>query len=85
MNETMSDGAGDPKAVRAECRALVVHSQAAAGHGGGRPLAGFIAQLIACHRRLPAFRKVGRATPAVLRDIYILRRAPAASRLDLEV
>ena len=52
-----------------------------------RPLAGFVAQLIACGRRLPAYRVKGRATPEAATRSYggDDGAAPAKNKLDLVV
>lgn len=52
-----------------------------------RPLAGFVAQLIACGRRLPAYRAKGRATPDVATRSYGRDdgSVPARGRFDLVV
>ena len=42
-----------------------------------RPLAGFVAQLIACRKRLPAYRAKGRASPEAAMISALLRQAPS--------
>jgi hypothetical protein len=56
-NETLTD--------RSECRALVaLEPHVPAPRAAGRPDAGFLTQMIACARRLPAYRERRRAEPA---------------------
>ncbi|MGP9818446.1 hypothetical protein ACTZWW_00395 [Salinarimonas sp. NSM] len=57
-NETLTRGS--------QCRALVPLEAPAAAPcaAAGRPDAGFLTQLIACERRLPAYRERRRAEPA---------------------
>lgn len=49
----------------ASSRALVALPLPSARTGDERPAASFLVQLIACHKRLPAFRRSGRLEPAV--------------------
>lgn len=63
-------------------RALVVVGRPARSRPEERPLAGFLAQLIACERRLPAYRPARTADPEIAASRYrIPDRAPAV-RLD---
>ena len=66
-------------------RALVVIAEQRADASCSRPMAGFVAQLIACNRRLPAFRRSGRAEPGLATGVYGRERAAveATGRLDL--
>lgn len=59
-------------------RALLVLDRPGSVRDEERPLAGFVAQLIACRRGLPAFRTAGRERPAVARESY----AQASTRRD---
>lgn len=67
-------------------RDLVVVTAAPTGMAafGDRPLAGFLAQLIACGRRLPAYRTNGRASPVDATRTYSRDDAPlpVPGRLD---
>lgn len=85
-NEAIEKPAGP---IPSECRALIVLPAAAGGRKGDAPddgpLAEFLTHLIACRNRLPAFRRAGRAEPAVARRIYGGQVAHAPRRLDLVV
>ena len=61
------DQAGD-RVVQAG-RALVAYGHSALPRAE-RPLADFVTQLIACDRRLPAYRQARRAEPAVAAASY---------------
>lgn len=54
---------------------------------GDRPLAGFVAQLIACGRRLPPYRAKGRASPETATRSYARDdvAVPPKGKLDLVV
>lgn len=59
-------------------RALVpLGSPAPASTAAGRPLAGFVTQLIACERRLSLFRARARAEPRAATGCYAATDAPA--------
>lgn len=63
-------------------RALTVIAQAKDPRGEERPASDFLAQLIACHRRVPAYRAARKADPALAVSAYAGRRGPVAPRLD---
>lgn len=65
-------------------RALVVISPRIAGSRDDRREAGFVAQLIACALRLPAYRRAGRIAPAGAAGRYEAR-PPARPRPGLDV
>lgn len=65
--------------------ALVVLTPAAAPPAAAaRPLASFLAQLIACHGRLPAYRTRLRASPGEARARYDEADRPAPPRSRFE-
>ena len=63
-------------------RALTVVAAARSSRGEERPSAGFLAQLIACYRRVPAYRAARNAEPARAASAYAGQRGSAAPRLD---
>ena len=66
-----------------ECRALtVVASTPASPHRDERPLSDFLAQLIACDRRLPAYRVARQAPPDRAALAYEGRPGLRAASLD---
>jgi hypothetical protein len=77
----------DPKtedqapAQASECRALVplapVHSAPAA-----RPLSGFVTQLIACERRLGAYKVARRASASDAVSLYAGAVAPGSAQFE---
>lgn len=75
----------DAEPAPAQCRALTVVTRSAPALHDERPLAGFVAQLIACRGRLPAYRRAGRAEPAAARQSYARVPAQHARRFDLVV
>lgn len=68
-----------------ECRALTVRPGPAESRSADRPLAAFLAQLIACKRRLPPFRRACRAEPAVARSSYGAGGPQAPRRFEIVV
>ena len=80
----MSDGQ-DPSGDTT--RALVVVGRPAAWIPADdeRPMAGFVTQLIACARRLPAYRQSRRAEPAEASGRYGRTVARSRASLDLTV
>ncbi|NNM71002.1 hypothetical protein [Enterovirga aerilata] len=69
--------AGNPRS-----RALVPLATPRPPHGSDRPEAYFLAQLIACERRLPAYRQARSAAPETATSAYARRSEPAQARLD---
>ncbi len=53
-----------------------------AGGPTTRPMAGFVTQLIACHRRLPAYRQARRAEPAIAAERYGAPPRPRGATFD---
>ena len=81
--------ANDPLSTEATAgpsRALVVMAEPRAEASCSRPMAGFVAQLIACKRHLPEYRRSVRAEPGLATGIYGRERdVEAIGRLDLLV
>lgn len=71
--------------IRAGRALTVIHPSLADHPPGDRPLASFVTHLIACQRRLPAFRKAGRAEPEPAARSYEGRPARARRTFDLVV
>jgi hypothetical protein len=66
---------------RSEARAIVpLESAAAPQRPAPRPLASFVTQLIACDRRLPAYRERRRGSPDEARSRYDAVGRPPAAR-----
>ena len=63
-------------------RALVVVDSDGPSRGTERPEAVFLAQLIACDRRLPAYRQARKASPDAATSAYSRPSGPAPARLD---
>lgn len=64
------------------CRALAVIEPRHDGRGDERPASEFLAQLIACQRRLPAYRAARKADPGPASSAYSRRLDPEPLRLD---
>ena len=81
----MTQQGSTDRGAAGESRALVVIDHPdAAREDGGRPLAQFVAQLIACRRGLAPFRKARRAEPGSARLAYGPRALPTRPmRLDV--
>lgn len=67
-----------------ECRALTVRPRT---EGGRRPMSGFVAQLIACDRRMAQFRRARREDPTSATAAYGAgtERDPRYLAIDLKV
>ena len=66
----------------APSRALTAVAPAGNWRGEERPSAGFLAQLIACDRRVPAYRAARNAEPARAVSAYAGQPGWAAPRVD---
>jgi hypothetical protein len=82
--QNLTDAGEEPSAGNASrSRALVViDGPRLAMSGHDRPQADFVAQLIACDRRLPAYRQSRRAAPDDAANAYGRTAAPLHARLD---
>jgi hypothetical protein len=66
----------------ASSRALTVVAPLTSGRGDERPASDFLAQLIACNRRVPAYRAARKADPARAVSAYAEQPGSAAPRLN---
>ena len=81
----MHNGTWETSSQGAASRALVpLEAPAPAATPAGRPLAGFLTQLIACERRLPPYRARARAEPETATGSYAAADAPRTPRARLD-
>lgn len=82
LEQSATNEAGHDVASRPECRALVPVDPSASHRGSERPQADFVAQLIACKRRAPAYRQARMAEPAAAASAYSTAIARSPVMLD---
>lgn len=80
MSETVQDQMQDIPAGRALAIVQRVDHKAA-----DRPMTDFLTQLIACDRRLPAYRRARKAEPADAMSAYCEHVPSSAASLDRSV
>ena len=80
----MGEDSPDQASQRHPVRALVAlrDERVPAPDGLTRPLATFLTQLLACQIRMAQFRRRRRMQPRSAAELYRVRAAPPASRLD---
>lgn len=81
-DQTTKPNAENGRSEPSECRALVRMEPAQPGRGSERPQADFLAQLIACHRRMPSYRQARTAEPKAAVTAYSPSCGRASALLD---
>ena len=84
-DQTRDDTSTVPTASGGSRALVTTQAPRVAPGGDDRPMAGFVAQLIACHRRFPAYRKAGRADPGEATRIYGGEAGRGTVRIDRAV
>ena len=69
-DQHLADPVQSAAAAIPQSRALVVVAPKPSARSDERPQADFLAQLIACNRRLPAYRSARNAPPSVATNAY---------------